>query len=217
MKVKDFNVKIVHRSLITKFIETWHYSQNINGVKAKYCFALYNNDKIIGACIFAGMAMAGQWKKYGNTEDEVIELRRLCCIDDTPKNTESYFISKSIKYLKKYTNIKTIVSYADPNYGHEGTIYKASNFAYKGRTSKTKVILYNNRKYHDKTIRAKYNKKLKPFAIKIKEALEKGTAKYIEQEGKHIYVMSLSRKKVLPEPPIDNGTSIIDEDLFSWN
>ena len=47
------------------------------------------------------------------------------------------------------------------------------------------------KKYHDKTIRTKYNGKLKPFAKKIKKALEIGDANYIKTKGKHIYLYSL--------------------------
>ena len=60
-----------------------------------------------------------------------MELRRLCCIDNTPKNTESYFISKTLILLRKI-GIRKVLSLADPNYGHNGGIYKASNFTLLG-------------------------------------------------------------------------------------
>ena len=53
-----------------------------------------------------------------------MELRRLCCIDETPKNTESYFIGRTLRWLRKNTGYKVVVSYADTHHGHEGTIYK---------------------------------------------------------------------------------------------
>ena len=158
-----------------------------------YCFMLKSPDGCIkGAMIYGKMAMVGQYKKYGE-KDDVMELRRLCCIDDTPKNTESYFIGATLKWLKKNTSIKTIVSYADPEYGHGGTIYKASNFEHIGKTSKGRVIMWNGKKYHDKTIRTKYKGKLKPFAKEVKEALESGEAYYKPTEGKHIYLYKLQK------------------------
>ena len=92
MSVKKYLVKCCHRKEITTFIETWHYSKNINGVISDYTFKLIDKDQIIGAMIYGRIAMANVWKKYVNSRNELIELRRLCCIDDTPKNTESYFI-----------------------------------------------------------------------------------------------------------------------------
>lgn len=146
--------------------------------------------------------MANVWKKYGETEDEVIELRRLCCIDDTPKNTESYFIAKTISWLKQHTDCKVIISYADTMFGHEGTIYKASNFLDLGMTAKGKAIVIDGseRTYHEKTIRTYYTKKsgervLKPYAQRIKDKLESGEARYIFSEGKHIYAYPLTKKK----------------------
>jgi len=81
-------------------------------------------------------------------------------------------------------------------YGHEGTIYKASNFKHSGMTLKGRVIMFNDKRYHDKTIRTKYKGKLKPYALKIKLALEDGTAKYVETLGKHIYIYDLINRKI---------------------
>lgn len=192
--VKRFKVKLVDRSDVKDFIETWHYSKSINGVKATYCFGLYDEGKLIGAMLYGSLGMANAWKKYGNQESDVLELRRLCCIDDTPKNTESFFIGKTLRYLKKNTEIKTVVSYADCNQGHEGVIYKASNFIFKGKTSNGRVIkrLADGKLYHDKAIRTKYKGKLKPFAQKLKEQLTNGEAVYMNTIGKNIYVYKLS-------------------------
>ena len=190
-RVKDFTVKICDRKEIKSFIETWHYSKSINGLKSNYCFKLMDKETIIGAMIYGQIGMANVWKKYAANEHDLIELRRLCCIDNTPKNTESYFIGFTLRWLKKNTDIKKVISYADSNYNHSGVIYRASNFNYLGMTLGGRVIVYNNKKYHDKTIRTKYNGKLKPFAAKIKLALKNNLAQYIKTKGKHIYVYDL--------------------------
>ena len=198
MKVKNFTVRPVQVSEIREFVEKWHYSGSINGLMSSYCFALYNQDEIIGGMIYGGLAMANAWKKYGDSNAEVIELRRLCCIDDTPKNTESYFIGHTLRWLRKNTDIKTVVSYADTHYGHSGIIYKASNFDLIGQTAKSRVIMHNGKKYHDKTIRTYHTykdgtKKLKPFAKRVKEALELGEAFYETRPPKNIYKYKLKR------------------------
>lgn len=193
MKVKDFEVHLCERSEITKFIEEHHYSHNINGCITDYCFKLVYNNEIIGAMFYGRMAMANQWKRFGTEPEDVIELRRLVCIDDTPRNTESYFIGSTLRYLKKNTKIKTVVSYADQEYGHSGIIYRASNFEYKGFKKGAKVIVYNGRQYHDKSIRTKYKGQLKPFAVELKNALEQGNAYYKETAGKHTYVYELRK------------------------
>ncbi len=192
--VRDFYIRIVPRSSITSFIEKWHYSNSINGLISDYSFALYRGNEIIGAMIYGKMAMHNQWRPYGECEEEVVELRRLCCIDETPKNTESRFIGLTLKWLKSNTNIKTVISYADPNYGHAGIIYKASNFKHIGMSSPGRVIVYNGKKYHDKTIRTKYKGEIKPFATEIINALNSGIAEYKPQKPKHIYIYEIKRK-----------------------
>jgi len=193
MIVKNFKVALCERNEIRDFIEKWHYSKNINGLMSNYCFKLLDEDgNLIGAMIYGKIAMANVWKKYAEKESDLIELRRLCCIDDTPKNTESFFIGNTLRWLKKNTSIKTVISYADTTYNHSGIIYKASNFKNVGITSSGKVIMYDGKRYHDKTIRTTYNGKLKPFAQKIKDALLSGNAEYVKTTGKHIYLYKLS-------------------------
>ena len=190
-----YTVEPCERKEIRDFIEKWHYSHNINGLLSQYCFKLMDGNTMVGAMIYGGLGMANCWKKYAENKEDIIELRRLCCIDDTPKNTESYFIGKTLKWLLKNTSIKKVISYADNTYGHRGVIYQASNFKHLGKTAKGRVIMWNGKKYHDKTIRTKYKGELKPFAQRVKEALEKGEAYYEETKGKEIYLYDLEGRR----------------------
>jgi len=197
VNVKDFVVKLTSIQYVRDFVQKWHYSSNVNGLRISHVFGLFCEDHLIGAMIYGPLGMANTWKKYVNAENEIVELRRLCCIDNTPKNTESYFIGKTIKWLKKNSDYKMIISYADTFYNHQGTIYKASNFEYHGLTSKGRVIDFHGKIYHDKCIRTyhvdtKGNKQLKPFAQRVKDALESGEAKYVETPGKHIFIYKIN-------------------------
>ena len=189
--LKTWVIRKVTRKEITVFIEQWHYSKSINGCIADYCYALYDGDEMKGAMFFGRMAMANQWKRFSDTEQNVIELRRLCCIDETPKNTESYFIGSALRQLKKDWGKGVVVSYADKEHGHSGIIYKASNFKMIGEIKGAKVIVWGDKQYHDKTIRTKYKGELKPFAKRVKDALESGDAFYKNTAGKYTYVYQL--------------------------
>lgn len=191
----DFEVKLVNRKDISAFIETNHYSGSINGCIADYCFALYRDGLMIGAMFYGRMAMRNQYRRFADEEKDVIELRRLCCVDDTPKNTESYFIGKTLRWLQQNTDIKIVVSYADKEYGHQGTIYRASNFTLEGERPGAKVIMFNGKSYHDKSIRTKHNGVLKPFAKRLVEALMNGRAVYKTTAGKICYVYDLSKHR----------------------
>ena len=194
--VQDFIVKPSNLQVTRDFIEKWHYSKNVNGLTISQIFGLFYEKNLIGAMIYGSLAMANTWKKYAKEESKVVELKRLCCIDKTPKNTESYFIGKPLRWMKQNSAFDLVVSYSDTFYGHEGTIYKASNFKHCGMTTKGKVIDYNGKFFHDKCIRTYYVdktgvKKVKPFAQRIKNALETGDAKYVQMPEKHIYIYPL--------------------------
>lgn len=189
--VRDYAVKRVERSTIAAFIEKWHYSGSINGCVADYCFALYDKNVMIGAMFYGRMAMAGQWKRFVQKESDVIELRRLCCVDATPKNTESFFIGATLRWLSRNTTHKVVVSYADAEHGHTGVIYRASNFVLEGRRPGAKVIQYQGKRYHDKSIRSKHNGNLKPFAQRLIQALQTGEATYEKTAGKFCYTFAL--------------------------
>ena len=45
MIVKNFTVKLCDRKEVKSFIETWHYSKSINGLKSNFC--LLPNNKIL--------------------------------------------------------------------------------------------------------------------------------------------------------------------------
>jgi len=191
--LKAYVVELATIQTVSKFIEEWHYSGSVLGINNSFCFRLMRpNGELVGAMVYGKMSMAGAYKKYGDREIEVIELRRLCCVDNTPKNTESYFIGATLRWLKENTIIKTVVSYADPHHGHGGTIYKASNFEYLGLTGKGRLIEWNGETYHDHVIRHVNDEgKRRPHAERISAALESGEAKYISTPGKHIYKYEL--------------------------
>jgi hypothetical protein len=190
-RVRDFKVGLCERDDIIGFVEHWHYSKSINGIISDFCFRLMDNEQMIGAAIYGRLAMANQWKRFGESEADVIELRRLCCVDKTPKNTESFFIAKTLHWLKKNTQIKTVVSYADMEQNHTGTIYKASNFECLGQQAGAKVIMWNGKRYHDKAVRTKYNGQLKPFAVDLQSAIDAGAAVYQPTAGKVAYSYKL--------------------------
>jgi hypothetical protein len=201
LRVRNFTVEPVDRKVIQSFIHRWHYSHDTNGIQQKQCFALYNDGKIIGAIIYAIPSMPNTAKKYNpDNPDRCWELRRLCCIDDTPTNTESYFIGQTLRWLRQNTDTEVIVSYADLEQGHEGVIYKASNFYYLGQSGGGQVLMVDGKKYHARSL----NQKEKPYGRALKRRWDnKGGHNFWESEQdmhfvktkpKNIYVYYLSKK-----------------------
>ena len=198
MKVRDFTVEEVLRRSIAPFIEKYHYSQNVNGVQSTTCFGLYKEGNfglptMIGAMMYAWPSMPATAKKY-NPDDplRIYELRRLVCIDDTPTNTESYFIGQTFKWLKQNTDIEVIVSFADEEYGHSGIIYKATNFEYCGTTSPSKKLIVDGKEYHSRSL----NQSDRPYGRELKRRYDAGDENiyWKNTKFKHIYVYYFNKK-----------------------
>ncbi len=193
IKVSDFIIEPVPRSAIQSFVEKWHYSHSTNGVQQTQCFALFDDMKMIGAMIYALPSMKATAAKY-NPDNPLRcwELRRLCCIDDTPTNTESYFIGKTLRWLKQNTDIEVIVSFADQHYGHAGTIYKASNFDYLGETAAGQVLMVDGREMHSRSL----NQKNRPYGRELKRRYDEGDPNifFKKRKPKHIYTYYLNKK-----------------------
>ena len=201
LKVRNFTIEPVDRKVIQSFIHKWHYSHDTNGIQQRQCFALYNNDKIIGAIIYAIPSMPNTAKKYNpDNPDRCWELRRLCCIDDTPTNTESYFIGKTLRWIRQNTDIEVIVSYADLEQGHEGVIYKASNFHLIGQSGSGRNLIVDGKKFHARSL----NQKEKPYGRDLKRRWNnkdghkfwesKQDMYFVNTKPKNIYVYYLSKK-----------------------
>ena len=198
MSVTNFTVEHIKRKAVTTFIEKHHYSHNINGIQSYYHFGLYTEGnfglpKMIGAMLYAMPSMPDTAAKYNPINPRrCMELRRLVCIDDTPKNTESYFIGKTLRWLKQNTDVEVIVSFADQHYGHSGVIYKASNFDHFGETAKARVLMVDGKEYHPRTM----NQKDKPYGRAIKKRYLSGDENIFwkKRKSKHIYVYYLNKK-----------------------
>ena len=196
MALQNYYVEPVSLSTIKSFVEKWHYSHSVNGLKVSHCFGLFKETDtfpvLTGAAIFGSPAMTNQAKSWNpDNPDKVLELRRLCCIDDTPKNAESFLIGRSLRWLRKHTDTEVIISYADSHYGHEGIIYKASNFELVGQTSSGVVLMVDGKEYHDRTLRNP-----KPYARSIKERFQRNDPNvYLtKRPHKNIYLYRLIRK-----------------------
>ena len=198
MKVTDFTVELVQRNAVVGFIEKHHYSHNINGVQSYYHFGLFRDGKfglpeMIGAMLYAMPSMPATAKKYNPINPtKCFELRRLVCIDDTPTNTESYFIGQTFKWLKQNTDIEVIVSFADEEYGHSGIIYKATNFEYCGTTSPSKKLIVDGKEYHSRSL----NQSDRPYGRELKRRYDAGDENiyWKNTKFKHIYVYYFNKK-----------------------
>ena len=198
MSVTDFTVEEIPRKSVVKFIEKHHYSRNVNGVQSLYHYGLFTEGnfglpKMIGAMMYAHPSMPATAAKYNPINpDKCLELRRLVCIDDTPKNTESYFIGQTFKLLRKTTDMEVIVSFADQHHGHTGVIYKATNFDYLGETGKGRILMVDGKEMHSRSL----NQHRRPYGRELKRRYDAGDPNifFKKRKPKYIYVYYLNKK-----------------------
>ena len=192
-------------AVVRPFIEEHHYSKSINGCKVSMAFALYEAGEIVGAVLFGPLSTTA-WKRYGEKESDVVELRRLVCLDRCPRNTESWLIAQCLRVLKLQTGYKVCVSYADPHHGHCGTIYQAANWNYEGQTAPDILLQTPEGKlYHSRALRTKYNGDFKPFVKRLRKLQEDGLLTEVAVPGKHIYTYSLRGKQQPTRLPYPKG------------
>jgi hypothetical protein len=184
---------------VRKFLKRWHYSDYVN-IQAKHTFCLFREGnfgipEMVGVCIYTRPAgpTAGQ-SYYPEAPDKVLELRRLCLIDSTPKNAESYFVSRTIKWLKQNTDWEFILSYADMEQGHTGVIYRASNFEYVGITGAGKTLEVDGKRFHIRTL----SMLDRPYGVEINRRYKEKdpNVKILETLPKNIYTYKLRKNKI---------------------
>jgi hypothetical protein len=108
----------------------------------------------IGCVVYAAPPREAD-KRYGG---KIWELARLYLLDDIPRNGESWLIGQSVKYIKQHhRDVQFLLSYADPSAGHNGTIYKASNWRSDGRTDEERKTPRCD--YYDERTGKKYGRR----------------------------------------------------------
>lgn len=120
---------------------------------AIYSYNVYNeNDEWCGCILFGNGAMNFH-KLFGLNNGEVFELVRVALNGKQPCTSEC--VSAALRQLHKDApQIKIVLSYADMDQEHFGTIYQATNFIYLGETVQGGIcgFIVNGKKLHPKTI-----------------------------------------------------------------
>ena len=187
----DFYIDRVTKSQSADLLLRYHYLKDISkDFKSGYNYGLYKKNDfsplniggIQGVCIFTGLPVPeiakGAFGLERHEQQGLFELSRLCIHPDTQEreyNITSWFVSKAIKNLRRETEVKAIISYADSDH-HSGTIYRACNFKYCGLSDAKKDFYYADGTKHSRG--------------KIKGA----EGEWKDRSRKHRYVMVFDKK-----------------------
>ena len=158
-------------------------------------------EKMVGVIVYGDPIgrLTGQSISDEIERTEVLELTRLFIHDGYGSNIESWFISQSFKWLRRFRpNIKALISYASPVEGHSGTIYQATNWIYQGNNNRWNdgwlfKFKPDGRWKHGRTIFPYYNSN-DPKEIQ-KKVTEPFWIRKEQQKHRYVYILAGKRDK----------------------
>lgn len=159
--------------------KNWHYSKILpTGKLVK--IGVWENKVFIGVVLFSRGASPHLGTKFFLGQDEICELTRVAL---TKHKTEvTRIVAIALKFLKRHCpGLRLVVSFADPEQGHAGGIYKGGNWVYSGTSGETIEYFVEGRWRH---VRGAY------AFVRGREHLFR-TRKRL---GKHRFLMALDPK-----------------------
>lgn len=182
-------VKEIGYKQAKKWLLNYHYAKRVCNVM--HSFGLFDKERLVGVVTYGMPPSATLCSSICGKElkGNVLELNRLITMDNLPKNSASYFVSKSIKMISKDV---IVVSFADANQNHNGYIYQATNFIYTGVSSNTsKLVDKFGAEFHFRNIgHYQKNNKLNVGLVKRRDkdfSLDKNTLVGYLKENKGSY------------------------------
>ena len=124
----------------------------------RYKLGIYDNNKLVGALLYGPPLRAQSGEDLFKGDDgkpiiknnQTLELLRVFTTDTAKQNTPnlgSTVVARGNEFIRSQGKtkdglpIKAILSYADPEAGHSGGVYKATNASYLGTQRPSKVLV----------------------------------------------------------------------------
>jgi hypothetical protein len=145
IRTRDYEVAPIEDDLAAKaFVVRHHYSRSYPAARAR--FGLYRRGELEGVAVFSvppSQAALQAALPLPVPMAERVELGRFVLLDTVAANGESWFLARCFQLARR--DFAAVVSHSDPEPrtslagelvfpGHIGTIYKACNATYVGRT-----------------------------------------------------------------------------------
>lgn len=182
----DYEVRPVPLREGRAFIIEHHYSKGCSNT-AVYVHGLFRKGDatLLGVAqwlpptrVAAESVNREQWKR-------VLSLTRLAVHPDVPTNGASFLMGQSIKMIKAEGKWMSLVTYADEFMGHNGQIYRATNWQYIGfMKGSPRWEDENGRQIARKSTISRNNAQMRALGYKM-----------VGTFGKHKFVMHLQGKR----------------------
>lgn len=127
----QFTIRKINLPTATKFVERWHYSQQIPGGQV-VCFGLFADGSLYATIVY-GMGCNRFQASFLGVKT-FMEIKRMCRREPKMNYELSRFIAITTKFLRREYAFECLLAFADPEHGHEGHVYKAAGFVLHGKT-----------------------------------------------------------------------------------
>jgi hypothetical protein len=131
---RDYRVERLPHAEAAEFVRQHHYAKGCANTSSE-SFGLFRGPFLVGAAVWmpptkvcAMTIDPVEWRR-------VLSLSRLAVAPPEPQNAASLFIGDMMRTLNSEQRWTAAVTFADESQGHEGTIYKATNWRYLNRTA----------------------------------------------------------------------------------
>ena len=221
-KIKNMEIKEISELEALEIIFDNHYSKIMPRL-SKHFLGGYVEDNLVAVITLGwGVQPLNTIKKLFPSlkSKDYYEIGKMCLLEEMPKNSESIFLSKIIKFVKdNYKWVKVIYTWADGILGKPGYIYQASNFLYGGYIMTDLYISETGEKVHPRTAQGVMNvrdgfdigrRPDKDFLIK------NGWNHYRGKQFRYVYFCDKRyKKRLLKESTVDWGQPFPkDKDIF---
>lgn len=177
----------------------------------KFSYSVYEHGEWCGVIIFGPGAAINIARPFGLEQDQVCELVRVAL--NGKQETTSECIAAALRQLHKDApGIKIVVSYADKDQNHAGTIYQATNWIYLGEKEPGALTAFvvDGKKLHRRSVGAMGGKQNIKW---VRDNIDPDAQEFRTQ-GKHKYVFSFDKryrrellKQSKPYPKKQQGAS----------
>jgi len=136
------SIREITKETAQEMVERFHYSHILGpcsyslGIYYKQAHPFFEEHEELVGCLTYGAPIGRLSVKSISEKLEAyqsLELTRLFIHDGYEKNIESFSIAQSFHWIRQnLPDVEVLLSYSDPEYGHRGVIYQATNWKFQG-------------------------------------------------------------------------------------
>jgi hypothetical protein len=152
MALESYTVRQISYATAMAVVVSEHYLHR--KAPCSVAFGLFLGDQLKGVVCYGTPSSAPLRSGIAGPEHakNVVELTRLWVCDSVPRNGESFLIGRTVRKAGK----EIVVSFAEIEQGHVGTVYQATNWIYTGLSAKRTNWTIEGMDKHCQTLADKY-------------------------------------------------------------